>query len=225
MKRGGPSPYLVYQQQAQQQMKCDYVLFAYDKDPSAAPPPQGGPPSYIVVREPLPVKLSHQVFMQMAFGVVKDRLSSTGTSGPTATPKQQDVLALYLFLSQYGHSLNACHRDFTSGASSTAHSRGGGRGQAAGATRGRSSSVPRGGPVRAPPPSSSSAALFSSSRLRFQLLLEYGIDVKPLLDAMPTDARSREQFLRQILPAEMDEGEFLQQLGKPSGMAQECSIM
>ena len=63
------------------------------------------------------------------------------------------------------------------------------------------------------------APLVSAQHIRFQLLLEYGVDVDAHLNNGDNDLCSGD------LTAGLTEEEFYNQMGKPSGMAQDCSIM
>lgn len=186
-KVNSSSKYLVQQQELQRELKCDYALVHYDKDPSSQPPSPGKPPAYVAVSKPIPVKLSHQIYMQMSFGILRDRLSSNTLCQSTGVDRDKDLIAMFLFLSKFIHEMER-NRQRVEG--------------------------------------QHSPKLFSTQYLRFQLLLEYGKDVKALMDAIPHDDATMQRYWdASVTPVEVTEEEVLKQMSRPSGMAQECAMM
>ena len=268
-RRKKPSMYLDGQLHFQKERKCDYVLIAYEKDPYQDPTEigPGRPPRYIATQS-VPVKLSHQVFLQMSFGILKDRLVGRAQGGFLPSPDdiargvtlEQDVLALFFFLGRFLTEMERCRADVESGqhrarieakqaaasrhqqatiqsrrgrSSSTSMRGGGSRG---GGSVPTSSMVSRNStrttsPTSRLPPISSSPAhptqppLITKQNVRFQLLLEYGVDVQQLLQGMGSGRHFEEYWRHTMSPKGITEEEFYNQIGKPSGMAQECTMM
>lgn len=180
-----PEDFVALQQQLQRDRRCDYAILFVRKDPASPP---GQRPRYLV-EDVIPVKLSHQVFMQMSFGILKDRLSGRGARPSAGASKEQDAIALFLFLKRYASQFARAKQ------------------QALGM-----------------PPDS---PLFPNlnQQLRFQVLLEHGIDVqKVMADSAGAEAAQASYWVQNMLPDEVSEEEFMQQMSKPSGMAQECCI-
>ncbi len=59
----------------------------------------------------------------------------------------------------------------------------------------------------------------TAGALRFQMLVEYGVDV------LQVQKQASPAELQQYWNEQLSQEEFYRQLGKPSGIAQECSIM
>lgn len=209
-----PSLYLDGQLHFQRQMKCDYVLLAYAKDPTQDPSEvgPGRPPRYIVTAD-IPIKLTHQVFLQMSFGILRDRLVAGAYGADSRVTLEQDVLALYFFLGRFLTEMERCRAEVES------------RPPPRPAARGRGSSV-RSSTTMSSSPTTTKPPLISQQQVRFQLLLEYGVDVQPLIKEGASRAKGFEDYWRQTMaPQEISEEEFYAQIGKPSGMAQECALM
>ncbi|RNF06225.1 hypothetical protein TraAM80_04048 [Trypanosoma rangeli] len=230
----GPSPYFYEQQRLQNTLRCDYVLLWYERDPESS---AGQCPNFLVVGDPIPVSLSHHVFMQMAFGVLKDRLvrastqiksvkekkdsergktvlvssqreaeAQTSTTPDTTVSKtkktlplrEQDVVALFCFLWKYVSSMLQSQAE------------------ALNAFQRRNKS--------APPPRP--AVRMTKQQLRLQMVLEYNVDVRQFLgDGLSTSAAVSEAYCRKLMTGKVMEDEFLNQLAKPAGMAQTCSMV
>ncbi|KEG15384.1 hypothetical protein DQ04_00091180 [Trypanosoma grayi] len=229
------SPFLRAQQDLQKELHCDYVLLWYERDPESPP---GQRPNFLRVGEPIPVSLSHQVFMQMALGVLKDRLvkgpmrTKSGNASkaaekegvsdndtalkdtecqspnaPGVPPKkvknapnrrQQDTVALFCFLWQYAVGMLKSQEE----AMQLALARN------------------KAGPPLRP------VVRMTKQQLRLQMLLEYDIDVRQVLgDGLPLENAVTDEYCRGLLPENVGEEEFYNQLAKPSGMAQTCSVM
>nr|CCC95989.1 unnamed protein product [Trypanosoma congolense IL3000] len=229
------SYFLELQQELQKNLRCDYVLLWYQRDPQS---PVGQCPKFLRVGEPIPVKLSHHAFMQMAFGILKDRLLNkrTAESDPTGTrrsarahkqpdgagkisesavkgeknapsegsrnlssTKEQNTVAMFCFLWQYVTKMLRSQEEALALARKC---------RTAGGAEPRPT-------VR-----------MTKQQLRLQMLLEYGVDVQKVLgDGLSTEGAVREEFCRSLVTGVVSEEEFLQQLAKPAGMAQTCSIM
>ncbi|KAF8279603.1 hypothetical protein BCY84_18338 [Trypanosoma cruzi cruzi] len=229
-----PSPFLNKQQHLQSTLRCDYVLLWYERDPKSPP---GQCPNFLTVGDPIPVSLSHHVFMQMAFGVLKDRLMSapsrnksvevekgvgkgdvtlespsreaeTQTSGThdaagsrnkkTPTLHEQDVVALFCFLWQYVSSMLQSQAE------------------ALHAFRRKNKNAP------AP----KTTVHMTKQQLRLQMVLEHGVDVRQFLgDGLLTSNAVSEAYCKRLMTGKVMEEEFLNQLSKPAGMAQTCSMM
>ena len=220
--------FLAYQQALQQELRCDYVIIVYEKVPPATGTRPNGPPMYNVSRS-IPVKLSHSVFMQMSIGILKDRLVSqrpvgksvaggkhstlgsendaavlrSDTGSPKWSPFALDLVGLFTFLSNYAKQFESCRREVEQANNSTRRT--------GGANNNSSNSKGAVTATQSPP--------IPSGAIRFQLLVEYGIDVLQVqrdVD-LPT--------LKKYWSEQVSQEEFYNQIGKPSGMAQECSIM
>jgi hypothetical protein len=210
-------------------MRCDYVLFHYEK--CAEGIPGVAPPQYAAVGQGVPVKLSHQVFVQISFRILRDRLvfqqqqitaartAPPGSTQSETTSKERDCVALFLFLRAYLHQMR----------------------EVAAVVEGRSTNLPKlnqrqpraDGPSPSPSPSPSmqrssghnrSSAIPTTQHLRFQLLLEFGVDVQPLLETHNSQDM-RTYCFETCMPSEATEDEFLRQMSSASEMAQTCSIM
>lgn len=225
-----PNEWIVRQQELQSEHRCDYAVILYCKDPSS---PAGARPKYLV-DDVIPVKLSHQIFIQLSFAILRDRLMNYGTSAPAPSPseydrrmrptvperrgtqggggggrggtratasvevsKEQDALALFTFLQRFVSQFAAAKKS--------------------------SLGLP------------ANAKLFPNiaQQLRFQLLVEHGVDVQALMKKMQEDAvqgghdfeaSQSEYWSATMCPNEVSEEEFMVQVSKPSGMAQECTI-
>ncbi|KAH9578787.1 hypothetical protein LSM04_004650 [Trypanosoma melophagium] len=219
-------PFLQVQQDLQKEMRCDYVLLWYERDPKTPP---GHCPNFLRVGDPIPVSLSHHVFMQMAFGVLKDRLlkspprkktkgvkdttDSTNKDSNTSdalkdSPKEekksdptsceQDTTALFCFLWQYVSSMLKSQAE---------------------AMRIVAAQNKNNAKLRP-------TIRMTKQQLRLQILLEYGIDVRQVLgDGLPTTGAVGDEYFQQLMTGNVMEEEFYNQLAKPSGMAQECSLL
>ncbi|ORC88323.1 uncharacterized protein TM35_000171950 [Trypanosoma theileri] len=217
------SPFLQTQQDLQREMRCDYVLFWYERDPKTPP---GQCPNFLRVGDPIRVSLSHHVFMQMAFGVLKDRLMknptrkkakdntdttnrySNNSDNPLGLPKEgkkngpssreQDTVALFCFLWQYVSSMLKSQAEAMRLV----------------AAQSKKNTVLR------------PTVQMTKQQLRLQILLEYGIDVRQVLgDGLPTTGAVSDEYFEQLMTGSVAEEEFYNQLAKPSGMAQDCCIM
>ncbi|CUG94337.1 Hypothetical protein, putative [Bodo saltans] len=227
--------YLEAQLAAQAAMRCDYVLLHYEKCADGVP--GVAPPQYAVVGKGVPVKLAHQVFIQISFRILRDRIvglrrqqsveRAGGSRLSASTSRERDCVALFLFLRAYLMQMRQVaavvegrsdHSEQLRLKQPATSSRGGGRGGSGGAGAG---AVVQSRPK---PAESSSTKLPSSQHLRFQLLLEYGIDVQPLLDKHNSQD-IKNYCLETCMPSEATEEEFLLQMSSPSEMAQTCSIM
>ncbi|KAG8345440.1 hypothetical protein TRVL_03725 [Trypanosoma vivax] len=237
-QNGRPLPsYIQRQKELQDTHRCDYVLLWYERDPAHV---KGQRPTFVQVGEPIRVSLVHHAFMQMAFGVLKDRLlrrvaektknrvsesrehnsqkdgmgSENATVNselqsndkdakpfaavklPPPTPHERDTVAMFCFLWRYTSSLLRSQDEVLQ-----TH-----RKQRGAATR----------PI----------IKMTRQQLRLQMLLEYDVDVQKFLGSglSTTDAVCMEHCSH-LLPGQVSEEEFLNQLAKPSALAQTCSIM
>jgi hypothetical protein len=75
-------------------------------------------------------------------------------------------------------------------------------------------------------------SLPSTQHLRFQLFLEYGVDVDTVrfqqmatAEGSERDTSIRSYWLETLMPQDVTEDEFLRQMASPSGMAQTCCVM
>ena len=220
------SDFLAHQQALQQEYRCDYVVVVYEKVVAEASGKPGGPPSYRISRT-IPVKLSHSVFMQMSIGILKDRLlahrqrsssaNSNGDMRPKGdngqwTPFALDVVGLYTFLSNYVRHFEACRLEVEQGEPTAQKKK-----KAALEAPSSSSAIDTKREKQCR--QEDSVKPVPSGALRFQLLVEYGVDVLQVQKDvdLPT--------LKKYWNEQVSQEEFYTQLGKPSGMAQECSIM
>lgn len=193
-------------------MRCDYVLV------KLVPQPDGGvKPSFC------PLKLTHHAFLQLAFNALKERCVQ-GCSIP-------DVCALHRFLSRYLLAM----------ATFEARKRRGPAPGAAGAQprllRGRGGESSVGAVSRQPSeatptvlPPQDVRPLMTADEIRTQLRAEYGVDVfsdgARLAVQKQAEARAgNPRAAEDMLPHELSEEEFLHQLSRPTGMAQECCVM
>lgn len=192
------SPALVFQLEHQAKHRCDYVLVKPRPDDAAAPP--------LVC----PVKLHHQAFLQLAFRAMRDRCVDD--------PTPCNVVPLHQFLTRYLDAIASwSSRKQAELASSSAAtpSRKAVPLRVGATTEQRTLVVPA--PTRPPPVRPPSVRPLANAReLRDQLLLEYGVDA---LDV---------NTLRLARDAggapELREEEFFAQMGRPSDLAQQCSI-
>jgi hypothetical protein len=158
------------------------------------------------------LKLNQQVFLQMAFNTLKERCLFY-------PPEVKDVAALHRFLERYLIAL----AQYQSGAM-----RGGAaaRGRGAASVRerpgGRNGDDSKASPQEHRP---TVPPLMTSDELRVQLRAEYAVDVYSDAVRLASQPEARANPEGTLLPHEMTEEEFYRQLGKPSGMAQECCVM
>ncbi|RHW67848.1 hypothetical protein DPX39_110126500 [Trypanosoma brucei equiperdum] len=233
----GVSPFLRSQQELKQKLHCDYVLLWYKRDPESIP---GQCPNFLCVGEPIPVKLSHHVFMQMAFGVLKDRLwkgatrktnirkgstagapekrqhggnsTNSSESNTTATSGEQPSNNTTSFTSreQDAVAMYCFLWQFTTKMLKSQE-------EALALARKHKKT----GGVEPSP-----SVRMTKQQLRLQLLLEYGVDVQKVLgDGLPTTGAVRDEYYKELLTGKVSEEEFLNQLSKPAGMAQTCGVM
>jgi hypothetical protein len=180
---------LAAQLEKQRELRCDYVLvkiITIDGQPK---------PQFC------PLKLHHQVFLQLAFNVLKQRCIDDRSVC--------DVVALHRFLTRYliGMATYA----------------------ARGATAGRGTRGGRGGrglqslPAAAPP--ADVTPLMTADELRAQLRAEYGIDVYSDAARLAAQPEAQRDPNGVLLPHELTEEEFFAQMGRPSQLAQDCCVM
>lgn len=214
---------LTFQLEQQKALRCDYVLVKIGPDQKP---------------RTCPFRLNHHVFMQMSFAALRDRC--------VAQREPQDVAALHCFLARFLFAQASFHQRkmMTGGAAAP---------QAQPKQKSRlgpaNPQIVRGGP----PPLSGTAGVSTQPKperieppivkeetqvpqhsqppvvpvmnaedLRLQLRAEYGIDVKDVVVAQ--QSQQRPGASGQLMPHELTEEEFMNQIAKPSSMAQECVI-
>ena len=221
---GGVSTALAFQLAQQRALRCDYVLVKVP--PPAAP---GAPPAKPSL---CPLKLNHHAFMQLAFASLRDRCADPARRRP------EDVVALHSFLSRYLlgmalHQARARH-DGAAAAAPSAHHHPPGRGRASGrGGAGRGSGAAgdgTGGVAMAATAATAVPAdvrpLMTAEELRLQLRAEYGVDALDVAvqHAAAVARGERRPGAGPPLPHELTEEEFMAQMSRPAGMAQECCV-
>ncbi|RNF19078.1 uncharacterized protein Tco025E_04242 [Trypanosoma conorhini] len=233
-RRRGPSPYFHEQQQLQNRLRCDYVLLWYERDPKSPP---GQCPNFLVVGDPIPVSLSHHVFMQMAFGVLKDRLLRAPTRAKSVKGREDAEKGEKVVASSPGEAeaqASVTHDAVASNSKKVPTMREQdvvalfcflwkyvsdmlqSQAEALHAFQRRNKN--------APPPRPT--VRMTKQQLRLQMVLEYNVDVRHFLgDGLSTSAAVSAAYCKKLLTGKVREDEFLNQLAKPAGMAQTCSTM
>ena len=225
--------FLDRQREAQLELKCDYCFIVYDKDKHAPPPGPGCPPQYVAVRT-VPLKLSHQVFMQLSFNVLKERLRQGRDVRRQRTAKDAchgedefhaDIIAMFQFLVHYSTQLSraALNRPIPTATAVKKIPSGTPKRIQGTTSRSLSTSTVSSTSSSEVVPLKDSEMIASKQHIRFQLLLEYGVDVMPLLKDMKSGSLQKHVHDR-LIPKEVSEEEFYAQMGRPSGMAQTCAI-
>lgn len=185
----GPSRSLAVQLQKQRELKCDYVIVRLTKNADGR-----------VVPQLWPLKLNHQVFLQLSFNALKTRCLESNDP--------RNVCALYRFLMRYLAAMINYQQQQQRRSQHNAP-----------AQRSAISSTVSRDVVTAPPPELELKQTLTEFEkdLRVQLRAEYGVDVAVEGPRLSAEGN--------VVPDELSEEEFYQQLGRPSGMAQECCVM